>query len=111
MIGQCIGLFILIPLKPNHYLFSITPSNSLFINDVQISEVVSHKHLRVDLYQRCDWQNHIDFIKEKAWSRINLIRIIKLTIKRNISKLSTLVILVLSHATQLVKNNKLYKEL
>ena len=34
------------------------------------------------LSQRCDWQKHIDFIKEKAWSRINLLRMLKFTINR-----------------------------
>ena len=28
------------------------------------------------------WQKHIDFIKEKAWSRINLLRMLKFTINR-----------------------------
>ena len=44
--------------------------------------MVSHKHLGVYLSQRCDWQKHIDFIKEKAWSRINLLRMLKFTINR-----------------------------
>ena len=34
------------------------------------------------LSQRCDWQKHIDFIKEKAWSGINLLRMLKFTINR-----------------------------
>ena len=34
------------------------------------------------LSQRCDWQKHIDFIEEKAWSRINLLRMLKFTINR-----------------------------
>ena len=55
---------------------------TLFFNDVPIQEVVSHKHLGVYLSQRCDWQKHIDFIKEKAWSRINLLRMLKFTINR-----------------------------
>ena len=29
-----------------------------------------------------NWQKHIDFIKEKAWSRINLLRMLKFTINR-----------------------------
>ena len=32
------------------------------------------------LSQRCDWHYHIDFIKEKAWSRMNLLRMLKFTI-------------------------------
>ena len=55
---------------------------TLFFNDVLIQEVVSHKHLGVYLSQRCDWQTHIDFIKGKAWSRLNLLRVLKLTFNR-----------------------------
>ena len=51
-----------------------------FSNDVPIQEVVSHKHLGVYLSQRCDWHNHIDI--EKAWSRMNLLRMLKFTIDR-----------------------------
>ena len=32
------------------------------------------------LSQRCDWHNHIDIIKVKAWSRMNLLRMLKLII-------------------------------
>ena len=38
---------------------------TLFFSDVPIQEVVSHKHLRVNLSQRSD------LIKEKAWSQMN----------------------------------------
>ena len=51
---------------------------TLLVNDVPIQEVVAHKHLGVYLSQRCDWQKHIDLIKEKAWSRINLLRMLKI---------------------------------
>ena len=34
------------------------------------------------LSQRCDGHNHIDFIKEKAWSRMNLLRMLKFTFDR-----------------------------
>ena len=55
---------------------------TLFLDDVPIQEVVSHKHLGVYLSQRSDWHIHIDFIKEKDWSRMNLLRMLKVTIDR-----------------------------
>ena len=74
------------PNKTESLLFSrklnIQHHPTLFFNEVSIQEVVSHKHLGVYLSQRCDWHNHIDFIKERAWSRMNLLRMIKFTIDR-----------------------------
>ena len=74
------------PNKTESLLFSrklnIQLHSTLFFDDVPIQEVVSHKHLGVYLSQRCDWHNHIDFIKEKAWSRMNLLRMLKFTIDR-----------------------------
>ena len=74
------------PNKTESLLFSrklnIQHHPTLFFNDVPIQEVVSHKHLGVYLSQSCDWHNHIDFIKEKAWSRMNLLRMLKFTIDR-----------------------------
>ena len=74
------------PIKTESLLFSrrvnLQDHPTLFFNDVPIQEVVSHKHLGVYLSQRCDWQKHIDFIKEKARSRINLLRMLKFTINR-----------------------------
>ena len=43
--------------------------------DQQIKEVESHKHLGVILSNDCSWQKHIDYIKEKAWTRINMRRL------------------------------------
>ena len=42
-----------------------------------ISEVESHKHLGVFLSNDCSWHKHIDYIKEKAWGRINVMRRLK----------------------------------
>ena len=52
--------------------FNIQRHLTRFFNDVPIQEVVSHKHLGVYLSQRYDWHYHIEFVKEKAWSRMNL---------------------------------------
>ena len=40
--------------------------------DQQIKEVESDKHLGGILSNDCSWQKHIDYIKEKAWTRINI---------------------------------------
>ena len=37
-----------------------------------IIEVDSHKHLGVFLSNDCTWHKHIDYVKEKAWGRINV---------------------------------------
>ena len=69
------------PIKSESLLFSrrvnLQDHSTLFFNDVRIQEVVSHKHLGVYLSQRWDCQKHINFIKEKAWSRMNLLRMLK----------------------------------
>ena len=79
-------LIIFNPIKTDSLLFSrrvnLQYHPTLFFNDVPIQEVVSHKHLGLYLSQRCYWQKRIDFIKEKAWSRINILRMLKITINR-----------------------------
>ncbi|MCG8047724.1 MAG: reverse transcriptase domain-containing protein [Candidatus Thiodiazotropha endolucinida] len=54
----------------------------LFMHDTQIDEVDSHKHLGLFLSQDCTWHQHIDFIKEKAWCRINIMRKLKFKLDR-----------------------------
>ena len=43
----------------------------------QIKEVEFHEHLGVTLSNDCSWQKHIEYIKEKAWTRINVLRRLK----------------------------------
>ena len=50
--------------------------------DQQIKEVESHKHLGVILSNDCSWQKHIDYIKEKVWTRINTMRRLQYDIDR-----------------------------
>ena len=50
--------------------------------DQQIKEVESHKHLGVILSNDCSWQKHIDYIKEKAWTKINIMRRLKYDLDR-----------------------------
>ena len=38
---------------------------------VEIEEVECHKHLRVYLSNGCSWHQHILYLKENAWCRIN----------------------------------------
>ena len=38
----------------------------LFMSNVQIKEVTSHKHLGILLSSDCTWHTHIGYIKEKA---------------------------------------------
>ena len=43
----------------------------------QITEVDSHKHLGLYLSNDCTWHKHINYITEKAWTRINIMRRLK----------------------------------
>ena len=49
----------------------------LFMDTQVIIEVDSHKHLGVFLSNYCTWHKHIDYVKEKAWGRINRINIMR----------------------------------
>ena len=51
--------------------------------------VHTHKHLGVFLSSDCQWCDHLDYIKSKALSRINLMRRFKLNLSENHSKLCT----------------------
>ena len=45
-------------------------------------EVTSHKHLSHHLSNDCTWHNQIEFVKEKAWVRLNLMRKFKYELDR-----------------------------
>ena len=47
-----------------------------------ITEVDSHKHLDVFLSNDCSWHKHIDYVKEKAWGRMNVMRRLKFCLDR-----------------------------
>ena len=53
-----------------------------FMQNVQIQEVKSHKHLGIYLSNDCSWHQHINYIKEKAWLRINIMRKLKFKLDR-----------------------------
>ena len=48
----------------------------------QIYEVDFHMYLGLHFSNECTWHQHISYIKEKAWFRINVIRKLKLKLDR-----------------------------
>ena len=74
------------PSKTEALLFSRKlnkPQHSpLFMQNHQISEVESHKHLGLYFSNDCTWHKHINYIKEKAWFRINIMRKLKFKLDR-----------------------------
>ncbi|MCG8034058.1 MAG: reverse transcriptase family protein [Candidatus Thiodiazotropha taylori] len=54
----------------------------LFMQDHQITEVESHKHLGIYLSNDCSWHVQIEYIKQKAWFRINVMRKLKFKLDR-----------------------------
>ncbi|MCG7881047.1 MAG: hypothetical protein JAY96_05605 [Candidatus Thiodiazotropha endolucinida] len=55
---------------------------TLYLSGVAIKEVTTHKHLGLNLSNSCDWLAHVEYIKEKASVRLNLLRSLKFTLKR-----------------------------
>ena len=49
----------------------------LFMENTPINEVEAHKHLGLFLSNDCNWHQHINYIKDKAWARINIMRRLK----------------------------------
>ena len=73
------------PLKTESLLISRktnTVHPPVFMLYHQIKEVESHKQLGVILSNDCSWQKHIDYIKEKAWTRIIIMRRLKYDLDR-----------------------------
>ena len=54
----------------------------LYMQNVQIQEVSSHKHLGLYFSNDCSWHQHIDYIKQKAWFRIHIMRKLKFKLDR-----------------------------
>ena len=48
----------------------------------QISEVNSHKHFGLYFSNDCTWHQHIRYITDKAWIRINILRKLKFILDR-----------------------------
>ena len=49
----------------------------IFMQNHQITEIDSHKHLGLYLLNDCTWHKHINYITEKAWIRIKIMRRLK----------------------------------
>ena len=54
----------------------------LFMENQQIVEVESHKHLGVILSADCTWHKHKKYITDTAWGRINILRRLKFKLDR-----------------------------
>ena len=54
----------------------------LYMQNVQIQEVSSHKHLGPYFSNDCSWHQHIDYIKQKAWFRIHIMHKLKFKLDR-----------------------------
>ena len=52
------------------------------MNQTQIGEVTSHKHLGLVFSNDCTWHEHLDYIKTKAWVRIHIMRKLKFKLDR-----------------------------
>ena len=52
------------------------------MNQTQIEEVKSHKHLGLVFSNDCTWHEHLDYIKTKAWVRIHIMRKLKFKLDR-----------------------------
>ena len=55
----------------------------LFMNNTQINETQTHKHLGITFSSSCLWPDHIGTICAKAWIRLNLTRAFKFRVSRN----------------------------
>ena len=55
--------------RPNH--------PSLFMNNIPVSRVETHKHLGLIFNEQCSWHHHIVEVTGKAWKRINILRTLK----------------------------------
>ena len=54
----------------------------IFMQNHQISEVSTHKHLGLLFSNDCTWHNHINYIQDKAWFRVNIMRKLKFKLDR-----------------------------
>ena len=54
----------------------------IFMHNQQLIEVTSHKHLGLHISKDCTWHEQIEYIREKAWFRINIMRKFKFLLDR-----------------------------
>ena len=74
----------------------------------QVTEVESHKHLGIHFASDCTWHQHIDYIKQKAWLRINIMR--KLKFKLDRKALETFYLVFLTAAKVCIRNGEKKEE-
>ena len=60
--------------KPHH--------PSLIINNQQLEDVKYHKHLGVTISDDGSWNKHIELVIDKAYSRLNILRMLKVRLNR-----------------------------
>ena len=84
----------------------------LYMNDHQLIEVETHKHLGVYFSTDCTWHKHIDCIKEKAWGRINVMRKLKFKLDRKSLEIIYMVFIrpLLEYANVIWDNCTLYEK-
>ena len=54
----------------------------VLLNQTQIAEVNSHKHLGIIFSNDCTWHEHLELVKSKAWKRINIMHKLKFQLDR-----------------------------
>ena len=54
----------------------------LNMSGIKINPVMNHKHLGLVFSNDASWHDHICIVKEKAWSRINILRALKYKLDR-----------------------------
>lgn len=59
----------------------------LYMENQQIVEVETHKHLGLFFSKDCTWHTHIEYMKDKAWQRINIMRKLKFELDRKSLKI------------------------
>ena len=67
--------------RPKPFHPSINMANS------SISAVDSHKHLGIVISNNCTWHEQVDLIKNKAWSRINVMKRLRYLLDRKSQEL------------------------
>lgn len=74
------------PLKSQSVVFSRKQNKPyhppVLLDQTPINETTSHKHLGVFLSNDCTWHDHLEYIKSKAWNRINVMRKLKFKLSR-----------------------------
>ena len=64
------------------------------MDNIQINEVSAHKHFGVIFSNDCTWHDHLENIKKKAWTRVNVMK--KLKFKLDKRSLQTIYIYFIS---------------